>query len=60
MSDPKLTPEVRDQWMDWWGRVDAGLGQELAGKLDDKVKAAVKTFAPVAPGKGGPTGGTSS
>jgi hypothetical protein len=60
LSDPKLTSEVRAKWMDWWGRVDAGLGKELAGMLDEKVQAAAKTFAPVAPGKGGPTGGTSS
>lgn len=60
MSDPKLTSEVRDKWMDWWGRVDPNLGAELAQQLDDKVKAAAKTFAPAGPRVGGPTGGTSS
>lgn len=59
MSDPKLTSEVRDKWMDWWGRVDPNLGSELGKQLDDKVTAAAKAFAPAGPNKGGPTGGMS-
>ena len=60
MSDPKLTPEVRDKWMDWWARVDANLGAELAEKLPDKMASGSKAFAPAKPGNPAPTGGLTS
>lgn len=59
MSDPKLTSELRDTWMTYWGKVDQQLAKDLEKQLEEKVPAAKKMFAPAGPGESGPTGGSS-
>jgi hypothetical protein len=35
LTDPKLTQEVRNVWLDIWTRVDADLGAEVRDKVKD-------------------------
>ncbi|BDA47324.1 Catalase isozyme B [Coccomyxa sp. Obi] len=35
LTDPKLTQEVRDNWVDIWTRVDADLGAEVRAQVKD-------------------------
>eukprot|EP00775_Hariotina_reticulata_P002758 gene2758-3052_t len=59
MSDPKLTREVRDTWMEYWAKVDSGLVKNLEQQMEEKMKMAAKAFAPASAGEGGPSGGLS-
>jgi hypothetical protein len=51
--------QVRDTWMGYWARVDAGLANSLEQQLEEKIKMAAKAFAPASAGEGGPSGGLS-